>query len=146
MLYRAGPIRIRDTLALTEIGELWYGPWQSRRATSSRRLDDQIERLGPTSARNLHLAARVQKLAMFADGGMKATGRGQSIRGNAKFSSAARRDGKCRIGADPGDWGYTKFSAQAAGSPGTAALIERLIDPSDKPWSGSVQATIVRLD
>ena len=54
----------------------------------------RFERLGPTSARNLHLACRrVQKLAMFADGGMKATGRGQSIRGNAKFSSAARRDG-----------------------------------------------------
>jgi hypothetical protein len=42
-----------------------YGPWQSSRATSSRPLGDQIERLGPTSATYLHLAARVQKLAML---------------------------------------------------------------------------------
>ena len=29
---------------------------------------------------------------------------------------------------------------------GTAPLIEWLIDPCDKPWSGKVHATIVRLD
>jgi hypothetical protein len=30
--------------------------------------------------------------------------------------------------------------------PGAARLIEWLIDPCDKPWSGKVHATIVHLD